>query len=113
MSLSCGTDCVVSHSECAASPDLHEAAAQDQQIRPSGQAPDQGEDGAHLQGPTHWRQAAGTEVQSPPPLLPLSNFPYPPHSPSRPPPPSPAHLFHLLHLSNASICHQVEVTVSR
>ena len=57
-------DSVVSRSECPAPTDLQEPAAQDQPIRRGDEAPDPPEGGAHLQGPPHWRQAAGSEVGS-------------------------------------------------
>ena len=56
-------DSVVSHSECPAPTDLHEPAAQDQPFGCGDEAPDPREDGAHLQRPPHWRQAAGSEVR--------------------------------------------------
>ncbi len=55
-------DSVISHSECPAATDLHESAAQDQPFGCGDEAPDPREDGAHLQRPPHWRQAAGSEV---------------------------------------------------
>jgi len=55
-------DSIISHSECTAPTDLHEPVAQDQPVGCGDEAPDQGEDGAHLQRPPHWRQAACSEV---------------------------------------------------
>ena len=47
-------DSVISHCECPTPSDLHEPAAQDQPVRPGGEATDAGEDGAHFPGPAHW-----------------------------------------------------------
>lgn len=55
-------DSVISHSERSATTDLHEPAAQDQPFGSGDEAPDPGENGAHLQGAPHRRQAAGSEV---------------------------------------------------
>lgn len=47
-------DSLFSNCERAAPCNLHESDAQDQQVQYGGQAPDKGEDGAHLQGQADW-----------------------------------------------------------